>query len=187
MVYGRHVVTHFSHTNILRGLSRWSDKSGCRDFDDVWYHNKTLLDNINSVVGENDILYFLGDFSFNGHINIEKYRNLINCRNIDFIIGNHDNNLVKHKEYHHLFTSIIQRKTIIIEDYTILLNHRPINGWNIGREKDSKYIHLYGHSHNSFQNEGLSMDVGVDCHPKFRPFSFEEVKEFIKKRKVLLF
>ena len=185
MVYGRHVVTHFSHTNIIKGISRWTDKSGCRDFNDVWYHNQTLLNNINNTVGEEDILYFLGDFCFNGHINIEKYRNLINCKTIHFIVGNHDGNLVKHKEYHELFATILQRKTIVIEDYTILLNHRAINDWDKGKEKDDKYFHLYGHSHNSFQNEGLSMDVGVDCHPDFRPFSFEEIKLFMEKRKIV--
>ncbi len=182
MVYSRHVVTHFSHVNIVRGCSRWTDKSGCRDFDDVWEHNKVLLENINNTVGENDKLYFLGDFSFNGYINIEKYRILINCRDIEFIIGNHDGQLVKHREYHELFTSIIQNKTITIEDYTILLNHRPISNWNKGREKDNKYIHLYGHVHNTFQEDGYSMDVGVDAHPNFRPFSFKEIKNFMLKR-----
>lgn len=186
MVYSRHVVTHFSHINIVRGCSRWTDKSGCRDFDDVWYHNKVLLENINNTVGENDKLYFLGDFSFNGHINIEKYRNLINCKDIEFIVGNHDDNLVKHKEYHDLFTTILQRKTISIEDYTILLNHRAISDWNKGREKDEKFIHLYGHSHNTFQEVGLSMDVGVDAHPEFKPFSFNEVIVFMEKRKLLI-
>ena len=178
---------HFSHINIVRGCSRWTDKSGCRDFDDVWYHNKMLLENINKTVGENDKLYFLGDFSFNGHINIEKYRKLINCQDIEFIIGNHDDQLVKHKEYHGLFTSILQKKTITIDDYTILLNHRPIADWNKGREKDDKYFHLYGHLHGNthhptFLMNGYSMDVGVDCHPEFRPFSFEEIKQFMSKK-----
>ena len=176
---------HISHVNIVKGCSRWTDKSGCRDFDDVWSHNQTLLNNINNTVGEDDILYFLGDFSFNGHINIEKYRKLINCKTIHFIVGNHDDNLLKHKEYMELFTTVALTNTIEIEDYTVLLNHRAINNWNVGRERDDKYIHLYGHSHNSFQNEGLSMDVGVDCHPEFRPFSFEEIKEFMKKRKIV--
>jgi calcineurin-like phosphoesterase family protein len=182
MVYSRHVVVHFSHTNIVRGCSRWGDKSGCRDFDDVWYHNKTLLDNINKVVGEKDKLYFLGDFSFDGHINIKKYRDLINCRDIEFIVGNHDNNLVKHKEYHELFTTILQRKTVTIEDYNILLNHRPVVDWDRGREKDSKYIHLYGHCHGNYQESGRSMDVGVDAHLEFRPFSFDEIKLFMQER-----
>lgn len=173
---------HWSHTNIIKGISRWTDKSGCRDFDDVWYHNQTLLNNINNTVGENDILYFLGDFSFNGHINIEKYRNLINCKTIHFIIGNHDGNLVKHKEYHELFASIGITNTIEIDGYTILLNHQAVNNWNVDKE-NNQYFHLYGHSHGSYQEKGLSMDVGVDCHPEFRPFSFEEIKEFMKKRK----
>ena len=138
MVYSRHVVTHFSHTNIIRGLSRWSDKSGCRDFNDVWEHNKTLLDNINNTVGENDILYFLGDFSFNGHINIKKYRELINCKTIHFVLGNHDNNLTKHKEYHELFASVGISNIIIVEDYTILMNHRAVNNWNDNRKDDKK-------------------------------------------------
>lgn len=173
---------HINHQNIVLGCSRWTDKSRCRNFNNVWFHNQALLKNINNTVKEDDILYFLGDFCFNGHINIKKYRELINCKNIHFIVGNHDGNLLKHKEYMELFSSVSLINNIKIDDYEILLTHKAINDWNKGRENNN-YIHLYGHSHNSFQNDGLSMDVGVDCHPEFRPFSFAEVVKFVYKNK----
>jgi calcineurin-like phosphoesterase family protein len=177
---------HFDHSNLVSNVSKWVDKSACRNFDSVWHHNKTLLENINRVVMEDDILYFLGDFSFNGHINIKKYRNLINCKTIYCIAGNHDKNLLKHKEYIELFTSVGLSNTVYIEDYTVLISHRAINNWNICSKDNDKYIHLYGHSHGNYQEVGLSMDVGVDTHPEFRPYSFDEIKEFIEKRKLIL-
>ncbi len=49
----------------------------------------TLLANLNSKVGENDVLYFLGDFCLGGTDQAKLYRDRIVCRNIHMIEGNH--------------------------------------------------------------------------------------------------
>ena len=58
--------THYGHTNICRGESRWEGKRGCRDFDSVPEMNEAIVEGINSSVGQHDILYHLGDWSFGG-------------------------------------------------------------------------------------------------------------------------
>lgn len=83
--------THFSHSNIIKETSIWEDKSSCRDFKTIEEHDFLLLNNINTFVKENDILYHHGDFSMAGKDNVWKFRKKINCKNIHFISGNHDN------------------------------------------------------------------------------------------------
>jgi len=64
---------------VLEPLSGKSiDKT--RDFQTLDEMNQALVDNINTFVGEDDILIHLGDFSFNGFDNIEKFRSQLNVK-----------------------------------------------------------------------------------------------------------
>ena len=57
--------THYSHTNICRATTRWNDAENLtRDFKSLEHMNSELVNNINEVVGENDVLIHLGDWSF---------------------------------------------------------------------------------------------------------------------------
>mgnify|MGYP003704315713 CR=1 FL=1 len=40
--------THYSHTNIVRGVSRWTDLDKTRDFDTVEHMNDVIVNNINN-------------------------------------------------------------------------------------------------------------------------------------------
>jgi hypothetical protein len=70
---------HFGHRNILRYCNR--------PFDSIEDMDATLLANLNSKVGENDILYFLGDLCLGGADRARLYRDRIVCRNIHMIEG----------------------------------------------------------------------------------------------------
>lgn len=87
---------HGYHANICRGTSSWDDKNNnCRDFDTIEEMNQAIIESINSVVGEDDILYHLGDWSFGGWENIWHLRKQIKCKNIIQICGNHDSHIIK--------------------------------------------------------------------------------------------
>jgi calcineurin-like phosphoesterase family protein len=59
--------THYSHSNICRATTRWSDADNLtRDFKSLNHMNDTLVNNINEMVGEDDVLIHLGDWSFGG-------------------------------------------------------------------------------------------------------------------------
>jgi calcineurin-like phosphoesterase family protein len=87
---------HYGHSGIVMGTSNWDNKSGCRPFDTIEDMNSVLVNNINSVVGKNDILFCLGDWSFGSYktgdniTNIKKFREQIECENVHLIFGNHD-------------------------------------------------------------------------------------------------
>ena len=72
-------------------------------------------------------------------------------------------------------------KTITIENQKIFLSHYAHRTWN-----HSFYggWMLFGHSHNTMPDYGLSTDVGVDKW-NYKPVSFDELKEYFKDREIL--
>lgn len=184
--------THFGHTNIAGPkISNWS--SGYRDFNSVHEMNMALVNGINKYVKEDDILYHLGDWSFGGVHNIFQFRNLIICKNVHLILGNHDQHIVnKEIKYHDtsfnpikLFSSVQDVLTLNIGKTKLFLSHYSHRVW-LGSHKG--VIHLYGHSHGSIPDFGRSMDVGVDVAYKifgeYRPFNIGDITRIMEKRDI---
>jgi len=99
--------THYNHANICRGTSNWTadnskNPNETRDFNTIEEMNDAIVNAINSRVGEDDILYHLGDWSFGGWQNIWEFRKRINCKTIHLILGNHDDHIRKDKFFPHL-------------------------------------------------------------------------------------
>lgn len=170
--------THYGHTNICKSTSRWSDKSGCRDFktlDDMNYH---LVHQINKYVGHDDILFHLGDWSFGGESNIYNFRNQIVCNNIKLITGNHDGHINSGK-YNEFFDTICRYDEVLIDKILLCLMHFPMSEWN-DREHNN-VIHLHGHTHGSPRLKKISnrFDVGIDnaykIYGEYKPFSWNEI------------
>jgi len=99
--------THYAHANICGGTSKWTsensnDPTATRNFATIDEMNDAIVNGINSLVGEDDILYHLGDWSFGGWHNIYTFRKRIKCKNIHLILGNHDDHIRKDKFFPHL-------------------------------------------------------------------------------------
>lgn len=169
---------HFNHTNISGPkMSKWS--SGYRNFESVEEMNKTIIDNLNSTIGENDILYFLGDFAFGDKSKIPSLREKIKCQTIHFVYGNHDECIRKNRDYRHLFASTGDLINNYFGKQQIIMSHFPMDVWE-NNARDS--IALFAHCHGNFKNPlGKRMDVGVDTN-KFFPYTLEEVIEFCKAK-----
>lgn len=172
--------THYGHTNICRGVTNWRTSDGqvpianTRAFLTLEEMNDTIVNNINSVVGKDDVLIHLGDFSFGGFENIENFRSRINCNEIHLVFGNHDHHIEKNKnDIQKLFTSCqwFLQFTYFKKDIECL--HFPIVSWN-GLNKGR--IHVHGHTHlpNDKKVFGRRIDVGMDGHPEFRPYNVKE-------------
>ncbi len=181
--------THYGHKNISsKSESRWT--SGYRDFSSLEEMNKTIIQNINDCVKEEDILYHIGDWSFGGQRSILAFRNSLLCQNIHLIKGNHDEQIID--------------KEIILSDGTIFNPYQLFKSVNdsfsgyIGKTYFhlSHYAHLvwpkshkgsiclFGHSHGSLQGVGRSMDIGIDTHKEFRPYHINEILEIMSKKKI---
>lgn len=88
---------HFGHKNICRGESTWKGdgSQNTRDFETVIEMNETLVRGINDNVKSDDVLYFLGDWSFGGINNVWNLRKQLKVATIHFVLGNHDSHMHK--------------------------------------------------------------------------------------------
>lgn len=183
--------SHYGHKNICLSTSTWIDKgTHCRDFPSLEDMNKTIVDVYNKYIQPNDGFYFLGDWSFGGINNILIFREQINCNNIYFIPGNHDEHIKKNKilqngqKAQELFIILPELCEITVGKNNLILSHYPLVSWN-NCEKGS--IHLHGHTHGTINNEVLNlnfrrMDIGLDSY-EFRPYSFDEIHDKMMLRK----
>ena len=73
--------THLYHGNIIRFCNR--------PFKDVDMMNETIISNWNNTVGQDDIVFHLGDFCLGGSAEWTKMLDRLNGR-IYLIMGNHD-------------------------------------------------------------------------------------------------
>ena len=53
--------THYNHANICSATTQWKDPVTCREFKTLEHMNATLVGNINEFVGQDDVLFHLGD------------------------------------------------------------------------------------------------------------------------------
>ncbi len=166
--------THAWHSNIIGYCQR--------PFVDSSEMTKVLADNINRVVPSCATLYHLGDFAWGQELRIRGFREMINCKNVHLILGNHDRVIRKQKKLHGLFVSVSDIKQIVAGKTKIILCHYAMRVWNA---RCHGSWHLYGHSHGTLPEDphSLSFDVGVDCWG-YGPVSFEQVFCKMKEKSV---
>ena len=178
--------THYGHKNIVRGVSTWNDTSGCRDFDTIAQMNDALVEGINDCVTENDVLYHLGDFTMGLFDHVLEFRSRLICKNIHLILGNHDHTILNDRDnVQQLFSSVRQMGLIEIGHQKIMLCHYPLHVW---QDHHRGTWHLHGHTHGKLKDPSFYkrkvLDVGMDTHLDFRPYSFDEVRSILDAREV---
>jgi calcineurin-like phosphoesterase family protein len=171
--------THFGHENVI---------SYCgRPFPDVYNMNQIMTDNWNSVVGENDIIFHLGDFCLLGSAQWVHFLSRLNGKKY-LAAGNHDKSIVSKyfEDVKQMFNIRIAGDREIESEQYITLCHYPMLSWYQSHRGSWQ---LYGHVHGGFSNKrmdktGLTpnqLDVGVDAH-NFYPVSYQQVKTIITRQ-----
>lgn len=172
---------HFGHRNVINFCDR--------PYADVKEMNQSLIDNWNSVVSNNDIIFVLGDmFWFHGRHEIKKVVAKLNGKYIYVVPGNH----CKRDTY-----ELCDERLILIDDissiylryeefgpviYEIFLSHCPMMTWP---HRDRGAYNFFGHIHSGPKTKaevdqdlplwkGLQYDVGVDNN-NYTPVSLEEI------------
>lgn len=82
-----------------------------------------------------------------------------------------------------LFSSVGRLRSIYLDERKIILCHFSLRVWD--KSHDGAWM-LYGHSHGTLPMHGKSMDVGIDAHPEFRPFSLKEVTKIMDKQPIAI-
>ena len=185
--------THYNHANICSATTKWTDPVTCREFKTLEHMNAHLVGNINEVVGQDDILFHLGDWSFGGFEQIEIFRNQIVCKNVHIITGNHDHHIENNRDgVQSLFSSVNKYLNLVVKynvgtplmgEERFALMHFPIASWdNMARGA----IHLHGHVHfdpSKRIGKGKMMDVGCDGNMLY-PIQMQEVLRIMNKQPI---
>jgi len=165
-------------------------------------HEDWLVDTFNYYVKRKHVTYFIGDTSFSRKPDAERFLDRLNGEKF-CIMGNHDKNIHASTR----FTQITQIKDFTYSKYGlnlhIVLCHYPFVSWN-RKPHGSWHLHglpwnLYGHVHGRFNNEGLSIDVGIDNLEMYKGFDgnmytsyhkplnlYEVIQIFAEREKTLL-
>jgi len=185
--------THYNHANICSSTTKWTDQVTCREFNTLEHMNAHLVGNINEVVGQDDILFHLGDWSFGGFEQIQKFRDQIVCKNVHLILGNHDHHIENNRfDCQNLFSSVNKYLDLTVKwnvgtpfsgEHKFILMHFPIASWdNMARGS----IHLHGHVHftaNKRIGLGKMMDVGCDGNNLY-PIEMSEVFKLLRNQPI---
>ena len=146
-----------------------------------------LIENWNSMVSPDDLVFHLGDFSVGGAAEWTSLLNKLNGE-IFLILGNHDMNNVD-QAFMHRFQRVSMQMLISIGKQRIYLNHYPFLCYG-GAYRTT--WQLFGHVHTSPYRTGLDSsrldylfptqyDVGVDNN-NYYPVSFGKVSEIIQQQ-----
>ena len=150
---------HLSHKKVL-----YFEREH-RQGNDIDEHDQWLIDSINETVDKRDALYILGDVAFSLR-GLEKL-NQLHCRNIKFVLGNHDSLATEHyQRLGKVLSGIVRYKEF-------WLTHCPIHPVEL-RDK----INIHGHVHSNPINDDRYVNVCVES-VKGVPISLSEIREKI--------
>jgi calcineurin-like phosphoesterase family protein len=171
---------HFGHANIIQYCYR--------PFRNVKEMDASLIGNWNSVVGVDDVVYHLGDFTLGDIRRAAGYLRKLNGQ-IKLVPGSHDwrwlaefTPSVTSQPGHpvEILPPLVSLEFPELGDgehpQVIVLCHYAMRVWD--RSHHGSW-HLFGHSHGSLPGQGKSFDVGVDC-TDFTPIDLTHVMERIK-------
>lgn len=174
---------HFLHANVI--------KYDNRPFEDVLEMNEVLIDNWNELVDDKDIVFYLGDLSFERNGNETK--NIVDQLKgkIHYILGNHDDE--KKIAKLNRFETISDYVNLLVDDEDnprkkqgIIMMHYPILSWDKAHHGD---WHLHGHCHQSLANKKIEyynrkvLDVGCNGWG-YKPVSYNEIKNIMNTKDI---
>lgn len=158
---------HLNHKNIIKYCNR--------PFSNIEEMRKKIIENHNSLVSNDDMVYHLGDFIFAPKSGIvdKIYSTLskLNGRHI-LILGNHDDS--SPKTYLKGGFESVHTSLILPNDNRFILNHDPAVS-----ELNKEVTWIVGHVHTLFITQRNCINVGIDVW-NYYPVSFKKIKEYLK-------
>ncbi|MBP2235232.1 calcineurin-like phosphoesterase family protein [Sinorhizobium kostiense] len=167
--------THFCHERIL-GMQP-------RPFSTISEHDEAIIERWNSVVGDEDIIYHLGDVAFQLNKHADRIREIFSrLKGRKYlIIGNHD--VTAKGDLHPVLAELDwatrPEHAMRTRDggRDVYMSHYAARTWPCQHYGS---VHFYGHSHGRLPGVGLSRDVGVDLPDVgFTPRSLDELTKGI--------
>lgn len=126
-----------------------------RPFASVEEMNRVLVGNWNEIVGPDDEVWHLGDFSRTAS-QMREFLSVLEGRK-HLVRGNND----KQETSPDIgWVSVQDYREMELDGYRFVLCHYPFRSWN-GQHRGS--INLHGHSHGRLKGALRQVDVGVDA------------------------
>lgn len=166
-----------------------------RGFNSIEEHDETIINNWNSIVGVDDVVYVLGDIMLGDNTEGLKKLDKLNG-NIRIISGNHDTDN-RIKLYKRLFFNVnflgFTDKNLFFnvsflgfadrikyKKYMFILSHYPTIVAN--KNEDKKIWNLHGHTHSKdiFSSIPHCYNISLDAHNN-KPISIDKIIEDIKE------
>lgn len=170
--------THFQHKNIIKYCNR--------PFQTVAEMDMQMIENWNTLVKPDDIVFHAGDFCFGSKKSWNHILDSLNGKKY-LAAGNHDKNIVTAKfvDIQQIFNiRIIGDNEMSSDGQRITICHYPMLSWH---QSHRGAWQLFGHVHGNLINDGFEypskltpnqMDIGVDTNNYF-PYSYDYVKTVI--------
>lgn len=181
---------HLQHTNILNFANP-------RPYATINEHDDNIINNWNSVITDDDIVYVLGDVSLHTNYDLleKQLKQLKGHKHL--ILGNHDK-AKEHARYLNLgiWESMRDYSKLNLQsksgnNYELILFHYPIMEFDhaFSTKNGKKFaMHLYGHIHNTNNYDDIykqlrfrAAHVGLDTSNKYSntkaytPINFEDI------------
>ncbi|MBM7565040.1 phosphoesterase [Paenibacillus sacheonensis] len=153
---------HFGHKHIIDFESR--------PFANADEMNEAMIEKWNAVVGTEDKVFHLGDFSF---LNRDKTAAIVSRLNgyKHLILGNHDRGRSRQWWLSVGFDEVSEHP-IIYKDF-FFLSHEPMY-----MNKHMPYVNVHGHIHGQ-KYEGIHyFNVSVE-HWDYTPLTFEQIRDAV--------
>ena len=165
---------HFGHKKIVEFCPK------TRPFKDVDEHDRVMISTWQSQVGQDDIVFCLGDFSFS---EADRTRNIIDQLpgTKVLIYGNHDKVIKSNIDIQKRFFSIENYMRCNIDDTHVVLFHFPIAEWDMMHRGG---FHFHGHVHGKdMKIPGRIFDVSPDTRPTpdLKLWEWPELKRMMEK------
>lgn len=176
--------THFSHGNIIRYCNRpWNSGKG-EDGEivvaekDIYAMNEALIANWNSTIGEDDVVWHLGDFALGNRSRIPEFVSRLNGHK-KLVLGNHDFfhvDKTKFKSVVDFFEKAgfeeVYAHPVLLNDF-VILSHEPLMF-----VKDP-FFNIFGHVHNNDNYKTFSRNGCCVCVEKhdYMPVSWKTIKD----------
>lgn len=157
--------THFFHSNIIDYENRpFRKEDGSTDAEKM---NEVMISNWNSVVGNDDKVFHLGDFVFGNKLKISEILKKLKGRKI-LIMGNHDR---KHsvKAFLECGFENVYKHSIIYND--VILSHKPID-----IHKLCYYKNVHGHVHTKSLQSDRHINVSAEVN-NYTPILWDKLAE----------
>lgn len=149
--------THFGHENIIKLCER--------PFENADIMDNNLINNWNTVVRDEDIIFHLGDFAWSKEAAKESWAKLNG--KIYLLRGNHDHKFAEYLPF--LPDTIVDIKW---RKKFITLCHYPMVNWYKSRRNS---IHLYGHTHRTIpMSNDNTLCVCVE-ETNYTPVSLDDI------------